>query len=103
MYVLELLPPYKDRSNWTEQTNKTLGAHWNYLVEQNSKGIIKMVARTDYSIDNEDNRGIAVFEAESIEKAREIMANDPCIKNAVMTAKVHPLLLFMYGGKVLER
>ena len=34
--------------------------------------------------------GISVFEAESLEEARQIAAHDPSVERGVMTAEVHP-------------
>ena len=101
--VLQLQPQYMSKSNWTEETNKTLGAHWNYLVGLNAQGIIKLVGRTNYEIDHDENRGISIFEAESLEKANELLNSDPCILNGVMKGKVHPFSTFMYNGEVLDR
>ncbi|MDB5281331.1 MAG: hypothetical protein JWO06_406 [Bacteroidota bacterium] len=101
IYVLQLLPHYKVAANWTDETNKILGEHWNYLVGLNEKGIIKLVARTDYNIDNDDNRGIAVFEAADTESAETIMNNDPCIVKGVMTGALHPLRVVIYGGEII--
>lgn len=102
IYILQLLPHYRVSANWTTETNIILSEHWNYLVGLNAKGMIKLVARTDYNIDNDENRGICVFEAENIEQATEIMNNDPCVLKGVMTAKVHPLRVVIYGGEVVK-
>ncbi len=34
--------------------------------------------------------GCAIFEAESLEVARQIMAHDPSVERGVMTVEVHP-------------
>ena len=34
--------------------------------------------------------GLSIFEAESLEAARQIMAHDPTVEWGVMTAEVHP-------------
>lgn len=34
--------------------------------------------------------GISIFDAESLEAAREIAAHDPSVERGVMTAEVHP-------------
>ncbi len=100
--VLKLKPFYSSLSNWTEATNQILNAHWNYLVNLHSQGKVKLVARTDYQIDNELNRGYAVYTADSEVEAKEMMMNDPCIANGVMLGELHPLLLFMLGDKLFE-
>ncbi len=97
IYILDLGPQYKVKTNWNEETAKIMGEHWNYLVALHEKGVMKLVGRTDYEVENPDIMGIAVFEAETAEKANEIMLNDPCVKKGVMTAKVHPFRLSLYG------
>jgi len=34
--------------------------------------------------------GVSIFEASSLETARQIMAHDPTVERGVMTAEVHP-------------
>jgi uncharacterized protein YciI len=34
--------------------------------------------------------GVSIFDAESLEEAREIAAHDPSVERGVMTAEVHP-------------
>ncbi len=34
--------------------------------------------------------GVSIFEAESLEAARQMMAHDPTVERGVMTAEVHP-------------
>lgn len=34
--------------------------------------------------------GIALFEAESLEAARQMMAHDPAVERGVVTAEIHP-------------
>ncbi len=102
IYILQLQPQYRIASNWTDETRATVGQHWNYLVDLHSKGIVKVVGRTDYDIDHTHNRGYCIFEAESVEKANEIMVNDPCVIKGVMTAELHPLKLFMLDKQLLK-
>lgn len=100
--ILRLQSHYRVQGNWTADTNRILGEHWNYLVDLNEKGIIKLVGRTDYNIEQDENIGIAIFEAPNKEKAVEILNNDPCMLNSIMSGEVHPLSVLMYNGKVLE-
>jgi uncharacterized protein YciI len=100
--ILQLVPHYKIKTNWTDDTNKVLGNHWNYLVKLHGEGKIKFVARTNYDIDNDANRGLAVYVADNELEARELMMNDPCIVNGVMTGEIHPLNLVILGDKILK-
>ncbi len=99
MYVLQLNDYYRNESNWTEEVNKTVSEHFNYLKRLHEKGVMKLVGKTDYNIDHDDNRGYAIFETENESKAIEIMDNDPCIIRGVMRAKLHPFRIALYNGK----
>lgn len=90
MYVLQLTEKYRVLSNWGEESNNVIGVHFNYLKDLHAKGVMKLVGRTDLSIEEPDNHGIAIFVADSEEAAREIMNNDPAVVNGLMTAKLYP-------------
>jgi len=90
IYILQLKPHYTKQENWTEDTNRIVGEHFNYLKNLFEKGTVVMVGKTEYEIDNAENRGITIFEAENETEANNIMENDPCVSNGVMTATVHP-------------
>jgi uncharacterized protein YciI len=90
MYILHLTPHYMQLSNWGEESNATIGNHFNYLKDLHAKGVMKMVGRTDLSIEDNDNHGIAIFVAENEDAALEIMNNDPAVVNGLMTAKLYP-------------
>lgn len=47
---------------------------------------------TDYS-----SFGIVIFNAETIEGAREIMLNDPAVKNNVFRAELFPYKMALFG------
>lgn len=42
--------------------------------------------------------GVSIFEAESLEAARQMVAHDPSVERGVMDAEVHPFhISFLYG------
>jgi len=86
-YIYTLKPP---RENFTEtitpQEELIVGAHYNYLKNLLEEGKLIMAART-YNA----KFGIVIFEADTEEKAREIMDNDPAIIQKVFTAELNPL------------
>ena len=90
IYILQLQPQYTKLENWTDDTNRIVGEHFNYLKNLFETGVVKFVGKTEYDIDHTDNRGISIFEAENEEQANRIMQNDPCVINGVMLATVHP-------------
>lgn len=93
IYVLKLNEPYTNPNAWSEQTNKVLEMHWNYLVDLHKKGVMEAVGRTNYEVNNPQLFGIAVFHAATESEAKNIMNNDPCVKFEVMNATLHPFNL----------
>jgi uncharacterized protein YciI len=75
-----------------------VGEHFNYLKELFEKGVMKFVGKTDYDVSHADNHGYAIFEAEDEVSALDIMKNDPCIVQGVMTARLHPFRIALYNG-----
>ncbi|MBS1612512.1 MAG: hypothetical protein JST49_06790 [Bacteroidetes bacterium] len=102
LYILSLTDKYQNPANWTDETNATVGAHWNYLVDLHSKDIVEVVGRTNYEPGNPGLMGLSVFKADSLQEAEVIMNNDPCIVNGVMTAQLHPFNLFMVPGAMVQ-
>ncbi|MDB5228650.1 MAG: hypothetical protein JWN78_2843 [Bacteroidota bacterium] len=90
IYVLKLLPEYQNKNNWTEETNKIISTHFNYLKKLKEDGQIILVGKTDYSADNPSNFGIVIFSATDPESAERFMNNDPAIQQKVMTSELHP-------------
>jgi uncharacterized protein len=90
LYILSLNPQYHDLKNWTEQTNETMGLHFNYLKKKFEEGVMKHVGRTDLDFGHEDLHGYAVFEAENEGAAQKIMNDDPAVANGLMSAKLLP-------------
>jgi len=41
--------------------------------------------------------GIVLFNAETVEEAREIMLNDPTVKNKVFQAELFPYKMALFG------
>lgn len=99
MYVLQLQPKYTQPQNWTDDANRIVGEHFNYLTALFKQGVVKFVGKTEYGIEHPHNRGLAVFEAEDEAAATAIMQADPCILNGVMTAELHPFRVVFSSGQ----
>lgn len=65
-----------------------MSRHFSYLQELLARGTLILAGRTLNT--DETTMGIAVFKAESEEAAREIMNNDPAVKEGVMHATLFP-------------
>jgi uncharacterized protein YciI len=72
----------------TEQEQTLVGQHFNYLKELTERGVVVLMGRTQNN--DETTFGIVIFRAPSDEAAREIMNNDPAVRNNIMTATLYP-------------
>jgi uncharacterized protein YciI len=72
----------------TPEEEEIVSRHFAYLSDLTEKGLMILMGRTQNN--DESTFGIAIFEAEDETAAREIMENDPAVKNGVMTATLYP-------------
>lgn len=90
IYILNLVPKFREEANWGEKENKTLEEHSARLERQSKRGTVKYVGRTDLPISNEANFGLVVFEAESDTMAELFAQADPAVMAGMMTVKCFP-------------
>ena len=83
IYKLILRQDLFIESNWTVKEELIVNEHFNYLTNLKDKGILILAGKTS-GLD-ESTYGICIFKADTLEKARQIMNNDPAIVNGVMT------------------
>ena len=81
-------------STMTPKEEAIVKEHFQYLQAKLQKRELYLAGRT---LDKEPF-GIAIFHAETQEAAREFMANDPALKNHVMTAELHPYRIALMGS-----
>ena len=71
-----------------ESESRIISDHFNYLKQLTENGVVILAGRTqttDYS-----SFGIVLLKAETIEAARQIMLDDPAVKNSVFRAELYP-------------
>lgn len=94
-YLYKTLPP---RANFAEtlSTNeeKIIGEHFNYLKDLTAQGVVYLAGRVE-----DASFGIVVFEAESPEKAEEVMLNDPAVKAGLFRTELYPYRLALFKGQ----
>ncbi len=72
----------------TEDEQRITGEHFRYLQNLCRNGVVHLAGRTLET--GADTIGLVIFQAESEETARELMENDPAVRNDVMRAEVFP-------------
>lgn len=72
----------------TPEEAEIVSQHFQYLSDLTDQNVVILVGRTQNN--DASTFGIAIFEADSDEAARQIMNNDPAVKNGVMRAELYP-------------
>jgi len=79
----------------TPDEEQTISEHFSYLEGLTEAGVVLLAGRTlntDYS-----SFGIVILTAGSEEEARQIMLNDPAVKQRVMRAELYPYRIALLG------
>jgi len=95
LYKLQLVRGDMLRNGPTEHEKSVVAEHFAYLQNLTAKGVVIFVGRTDTT--GEDTMGLAVFRAESEDRAREIMNDDPAVKKGLMKATLYPFKVVLQG------
>jgi uncharacterized protein len=80
----------------TDRESAIVGAHFSYLKGLVEQGVVLMAGRTLNA--DESTFGIAIFEAESIQAAEEIMRGDPAVREGVMRAELFPYRVALWSA-----
>ena len=84
IYMIRATRPDFSPEAMTPLEKQLMGEHWVYLQEFFATGRLLLTGPcTDGAF------GISIFEAESLEEARQIAANDPSVKGGIMSMEVH--------------
>ena len=79
----------------TEREAAIVAEHFAYLQELAGKGTVLMAGRT---LTTDDNAfGMVVFRAESEAQARELVRNDPAVRDGVMQAELFPYRIALWS------
>ncbi len=90
IYHLKLTPKYNIPENWTDETFKVIEEHAKFIDALGRMGILVFAGRTKLEPGDENLFGLAVIQAPSLEKAKEIMAGDPAVAQHIQTASIFP-------------
>ncbi len=95
IYVLKATRLGMLKEGPTDAEAQCVGRHFHYLKDLTEQGVMILVGRS--LNDDEHTIGIAVFRAGTEDAAREIMQNDPAVKEGVMSAELMPFKVALRG------
>lgn len=85
------------REGPTEEEDKLIEKHFQYLKDLADRGIVSLAGRTLTT--DIDSHGIVIFESESEEDARKIVDSDPAVEGGVFKAELFPFKKVLIGKK----
>ena len=88
LYRIQPVRPEMLSEGSTPGEDAITAQHFNYLKELMNQGVVILAGRTLNT--DTSSFGIIIFNAESEEKAREIMHNDPGVKSKQFRAELFP-------------
>jgi uncharacterized protein YciI len=93
-YLIIYRPPREGfAENATPEESAVIERHFEYLQSRETEGRLILAGRT------EDARmGIAVIEANSENQSKQIMADDPAVKEGVFSGELLPFRLALLRG-----
>jgi uncharacterized protein YciI len=80
----------------TEREQEIVSQHFNYLQDLTQQGLAILVGRSQTA--DADSLGIIVYQAPSEEAARQLMENDPAVKQGVMQATFYPFRIALIAA-----
>jgi len=97
LYVLKATRLEMLTEGATEEEDRVVGEHYQYLKQLLRDGVTILMGRTIE--DNDDTIGLVIFRAEDEKEARRIMESDPAVRNGVMSAKLQPYRVALMEGR----
>lgn len=97
IYMLKLIPRLLDEQNWTEKENEIVQDHFNKLKSLMEEDKVVLAGRT--LNDDESTFGIVILQTKSEAEAREIMENDPAVKEGIMKAELYPYRVALFNKR----
>ena len=81
----------------TERESEITSRHFAYLKGLVEKGVVILAGRTLNS--DENTFGITILNAENKDSARQIMLDDPAVREGVMNAELYPYRIALIAEK----
>jgi len=95
-HFIYIIRPHKENfaENMTEAEAEIMSNHFVYLQDLMTKGKL-VLAGPELS----GKFGIAIFEADNIDHAKELTANDPAVNSGIVTAEIYPYRISLLSQK----
>lgn len=87
IYVLKLIPRLIEDEAWTAEDEAIVGRHFKRLQDLQASGKLILAGRTTNGGDSQF--GIVIING-SEDQARQMMNEDPAVKEGIMTAELYP-------------
>lgn len=87
IYILKLISRLVPDENWTEKDNEIVQRHFYKLQDLQKEGKLILAGRTTQG--GEGQFGVVILNADE-EEARQLMNEDPAVKEGIMTAELFP-------------
>jgi uncharacterized protein len=95
VYILRYSDEFKKQIKLGEKEQSVFREHVDYWRELMNDGKCYMAGRTSNLFDS-SLFGVIVFDAANLDAAKEVMNNDPVIKNEIMIGELHPFSLVLF-------
>lgn len=92
MYFVFLYTPGAAWQTGKPMLEQPLEEHFAYMAKLEAANVLKLGGGF-----TDDAGAMGVLEVVILEKAKEIVANDPAVKNGIMRASVHPWVASVKG------
>lgn len=95
-HFIYIIKPHKENfaERATPEENEIMSKHFVYLKDLMEKGLLVLAGP-----ETSGKFGIAIFKADSLEHAKELTANDPAVKNGIVTAEIYPFKISLLSQK----
>ena len=96
IYILKLIPELLDENNWTEKENKIVQNHFENLQRLLKEGTLILAGKTDNM--DETTFGIVILQTSTEKEARQLMLNDPTVKEGIITSELFPYRVALFNN-----
>lgn len=91
LYKMRLVERLHRETGWTDIDQNIIERHFDYVKGLTEKGVVILAGRT--LVEDSRTFGIVIFEADSDEKASEIMNSDPAVAEGIMLGELFPFYI----------